>query len=219
MMSARLDMGDFEKRRKAIAKAPMVASKRAIVRGVALLETELDEDAARVFGGVQNWAWLSEVFPKGARLANNPAGVVYSKAPHIIDGFSSGETIKGKLYIPIKGTPADIRKPRNGSRVAAMVRKFGRPFELPQKDGSGWLLLFKTRTSSKSGGVISAQVTNRKTGLRVMASRGVTWTPFFVVEPAINLGKRLRTEAIFERFTQNWPSTFNTLIAEELKKS
>jgi hypothetical protein len=219
MMSARIDMSDFEARRKAIAKAPMVASKAVVAKGVALLETELDADAARVFGGFQNWAFSSKLYPEGARLAHNPAGIVFSKAPHIIDGFASGEVIKGKMYIPIEGTPADIRKPRNGSRYAAMVRKFGRPLELPQKDGSGWLLLFRTRNSSKGLGLISAQVTNRKTGIRLMATRGVTWTPFFVVEPAINLGRRLKTEAIIERFLASWGWRSAELFVQEMNKA
>jgi hypothetical protein len=223
MIDAKLDMSGFEARRKAIAKAPLVATKRAIVRGVEKLKYDLREDAFAALGDRAGFWWTSNIYPAGARLANSPSGLIFSRAPEITETFEYGATIKGArknaLYIPIKGTPADIKAPRKASRVGLMIARFGRPLELPQKDGTGWLLLFKTRTARKSGNKISAFVRDRKTGGRLEVTRGVEWTPFFVVEPEVKIKKRLNARAIIADFERAWPDMVGQLMAEELSKA
>jgi hypothetical protein len=97
-----------------------------------------------------------------------------------------------------------------------MIARFGQPREVPLRDGSGWLLLFPTRTSRSSGKSISALVTNRKTGMRVQASRGVTWTPFFVVKLQIKLAPRLKSRQIMNQFETEWPEIFAKILARTM---
>ncbi|CAN1564381.1 hypothetical protein MCERH10_02828 [Caulobacteraceae bacterium] len=228
MMDVKLDMSGFEARRKALAKAPLVVSKQAVSSGTMELRDALRADTARAFGKEMAYAWGGDVFPRGTKLANNPAGLVYARAERIVESFEYGATIQagraGALYIPIKGSPADKasqgkRRNRKVSLVAEMIRKFGRPLELPQKDGSGWLLLFKTRTSQKTGRISSAYVNSRKTGERTAVTRGVVWTPMFVVEPQVTLARRLNARALIERFAAKWPDSYTEQLARELAKA
>lgn len=221
MMSAKLDMSGFEARRKALAAAPLIASKQAIHGGVIALRGRLRADVARAFGKRMDYTWASEVYPAGQRLANNPAGIVFSRATKIVEAFEYGANIQGgragALYIPIPGTPADKKRTKGRSLVKEMVGRFGRPLELPQKDGSGWLLLFKTRTSRKTGKHISAFYQDRKTGERKQTNVGVTWTPMFVVEPQVTLARRLNARQIMTNFEREWPEIYVKILTRVMK--
>lgn len=220
MMTAQMDMSSFEARRKALAKAPLVASKEAVSGGVIALRSRLRADVRKAFGKPMDYAWAGDVFPKGQRLANNPSGIVYSRAKDIVSAFEFGADIRGArshaLYIPIPGSPADKKRAPNKSLVKEMIARFGQPREVPLKDGSGWLLLFPTRTSRTSGKTISALVTNRKTGARVQASRGVTWTPFFIVKRQVKLAPRLKSRQIMQQFESEWPNIFAKILARTM---
>lgn len=223
MISAKLDMSGFEARRDALAKAPLLAARDAVNEGGAELKYRLRLDAQRALGDRMFHVWTHEVYPRGNRLANNPAAVVYSRAPEIIDAFEFGRTIQGgrsgALYIPIPGTPADKRRKPGQSLVKEMIARFGRPLELPQKDGSGWLLLFKTRTSRRSGKLTSSFYSDRKTGERKQATAGVTWTPFFVVEPQVSLPRKLNARTIMDSFSREWPGFFAAHLARVMARS
>ncbi len=220
MMTAQIDMSSFEARRKALAKAPLVASKEAVTRGTNALKGRLRADVARAFGKQMNYAWASEVYPSGQRLANNPAGLVFSRAPKIVQSFEFGADIQGgragALYIPIPGTPADKKRTKGKSLVREMVQRYGPPLELPQKDGSGWLLLFRARRSAANGKFISPYVRTDMQGKRIMASKGVQWQPFFVVEPQVKLAPRLKSRQIMQQFESEWPDMFAKILARTL---
>ncbi|GBF56436.1 hypothetical protein PbB2_00092 [Candidatus Phycosocius bacilliformis] len=221
MIRAKLDMSGFEARRDALAKAPLIASKQAINGGVIALKERLRADVARAFGKRMDYTWASEVYPAGNRLANNPAGLVFSRAPKIVESFEYGANIEGgragALYIPIPGTPADKKRTKGKSLVREMVQRYGAPLELPQKDGTGWLLLFRARTA-ESGKLISPFVrTDRNTGQRVMAKSGVKWQPFFVVEPRVTLAPRLNARQIISNFEREWPEIYVKILTRVMR--
>lgn len=72
----------------------------------------------------------SAVYPKGAKASLNAAGTVFFKAPHIIQGFAEGATIRPRngsrmLAIP---TPECPRGPRNRAlKPEEAIARYGKP--------------------------------------------------------------------------------------------
>jgi hypothetical protein len=220
MMTAQIDMTSFEARRKALAKAPLVASKQAVSGGVIALRGRLRADVRKAFGKPMDYAWAGDVFPPGHRLANNPSGLIYSRAKDIVSAFEFGADIRGArahaLYIPIPGSPADKKRAPKKSLVKEMIGRFGQPREVPLKDGSGWLLLFPTRTSKTTGNKISSFYQDRKTKERRQTTVGVTWTPFFIVKRQVKLAPRLKSRQIMQQFEREWPDIFTKILARTM---
>ena len=204
----------WDAKRTAQVMAVLRATKGAIEDGVAQLEAELDADAAGVLRSrsgkpVANWAFTSSAYPKGAKLAWEPAGVVKSRAPEIIALFARGgemAPVTGSyLMFPLPEAP--VRKYVRGGSLSPYrqaVARFGQPSWRPLKDGSGYLVLFLTSTG-RTGKRRSAFGTRK--GERVRRTDAI-WTPMFVARSqAMRVAPKLNTLNIIERHVQRWPDT------------
>lgn len=82
--------------------------------------------------------WTARAYPAGAKNSINPAGLVYSRAPDIMDAFTRGATIRpiggdNYLWIPTKNVP------RARSRSSAWQRVGGPDGSRPRRLRAGAL--------------------------------------------------------------------------------
>lgn len=108
--------GNLEK----VMKAELDKSEKAVTLGVRRRTTFLKDTLrrqVRVAGlgeGVAK-AWRDRVYPKGGNSLD-AAGVVFSKAPHIVEAFDKGQTIRSPngfwLAIPTENAPKRVGRKR-----------------------------------------------------------------------------------------------------------
>jgi hypothetical protein len=130
--------------------------------------------AAGLGAGVSN-AWQVKLYPSRGR-ADNPASYVYSKAPRIVEAFSTGATITARnaeyLVIALPAAKAlglDRMVSRPGARggglparysnVTAAIAQFGALRFVPLKNGHALLVADSTR-GAPAGRVVARQAGN-----------------------------------------------------------
>jgi hypothetical protein len=122
------------------------------------------------------------------------AGVVFSKAPHIIDGFSKGTTIraKGRKFLAIPTQFAPKMAGREQMTPANFERKTGIQLHFVDRKGKNPLLVTRGTRLTKGGRV--RKLTTRK-ATKTMGPRtnlkGQAWVPMFTLVPQVKLRKRL----------------------------
>lgn len=123
----------------------------------------------------------SQVYPKN-RIAAQPAGAVWSKAPKILAAFRDAPTIR-----PVKGTMLAIALPQcpKGRRnrpitVPEAIKRFGPPRPVPS--AKGVVLLFRTRL------LVSGRFGKAR-------KRAGDWTAFYVLVRAVRMPRRIDVDA------------------------
>ncbi|OAN46870.1 DUF6441 family protein [Magnetospirillum moscoviense] len=128
-------------------------------------------------------SWRSQTYPDSGNSLR-PAGLVWSKAPHIIRAFDEGATIRSAdgfwLAVPGPGCPARIGKKRPTPRLVA--ERLGIPLRFVYRRGGPSLLVaddMRARTG-KHGGFARSK-TGRNAATAIM----------FLLYPQVTLRKRL----------------------------
>ncbi|MHC5656014.1 DUF6441 family protein [Stappia sp. ICDLI1TA098] len=161
--------------------------------------------------------WRNRVYPPGRVVTFEPAGVIWSNAPHIVRAFSDGGTIRPKarsasarLAIPTDLAPLSRRRGARRKRMSLdeFVEEFGdvlRPIPAP---GSGGRVLYLVadkgfrRGRGKRGG--SRQVTGKgrikdEPLLMYIAVKSVRLRPRLDVDSVERALARLAPEVITSR--------------------
>ncbi|CAA7618957.1 conserved hypothetical protein [Magnetospirillum sp. LM-5] len=128
-------------------------------------------------------SWRSQTYPaSGESLC--PAGLVWSKAPHIIRAFDEGATIRSAdgfwLAVPGPGCPARIGKKRPTPRL--VEERLGIPLRFVYRRGGPSLLVaddMRARTGKRGG--FARSRTGRNAATAIM----------FLLYPQVTLRKRL----------------------------
>lgn len=197
------------------------------------LKLALRDDVRRAGLGdrlANTWQYIG--YPKGAQLAYHPAGIVYSKAPLIVESFSADTTIVAKkgiyLAIPTENVP---RRGRAGGQrgqggrlsVAEVEAVYGQKLTiLPGKGGglTGPGAQFNTLLGCVDKTFNRRQ---RRDRARKKGPRGVlprTERPFltvmFVFVKQVHLNKRLNWQQIAKDAQGQWERIMATEIARQL---
>lgn len=177
----------------------------AVTRGVHAT-TENTKGALRgdiVSAGLGNRlskSWKSRLYPKGGTSLGT-AGVVYSKAPHIIDAFDTGALIRAKsgmwLAIPTSFAP----KGRGGSRITPdkwPEKRFG-PLRFVFRENGPSLLVVDNQRLAKGKKRTSMFALSRNK--RQLRTKKDLWSnvPMFWMVKQTRLRKRLNVQAVAGR--------------------
>lgn len=154
----------------------------------------------------------SEVYPKG-QPSLNAAGIVYTKAPHIISSHAKGAVIRAQnglwLAIPTKAAP----KGRRGGRItpAEFEQRTGLELKFVFRRARTSLLVAEGRLSRGKRTPGAFRVSRSKKGL------GLTAVPIFILVRQTKLAKildldaavRLAAAAIPGDITARWQAAVN----------
>lgn len=128
-------------------------------------------------------SWRSQTYPESG-VSLRPAGLVWSKAPHIIRAFDEGATIRSAdgfwLAVPGPGCPARIGKKRPTPRL--VEERLGIPLRFVYRRGGPSLLVADDMRArqGKRGGFARSR-TGRNAATAIM----------FLLYPQVTLRKRL----------------------------
>lgn len=167
-------------------------------------------------------AWRAKVYPPGGDSLR-AAGVVWTKAPTIIDAFDRGVVIRAKggrfLAIPTGFNAPQGRRGRGMRVTPQQMIESGQAFLRPIKGGNGfvWCLPVRRDQSSRRGGLIAGGLvkvaTAKRKGARgwqqALLAQG--FVPMFILLPQVKLAKRLDVRAAGRQALQELP----TAIARE----
>jgi hypothetical protein len=195
----------------------LVANKTAATRmaehGKGLLRA--DVLAAGLGQRVAN-AWRANVYPGGAKLAHNPAVVIFTNAPLIISAFEDGVTIRHKqglmLAIPTENVPrgSASRGSRNKLTPLEVEARFDQDLILKKSPSGRSTLAFVDVIKARSGSGF-----RKKTKGRLKQGRKPQLVLMFVLVPQVHLEKRLNYRSIFSTLIEEWPQ----IQAEELERA
>lgn len=202
--------GDLTK----IMRQETKAAERAVTLAVKEATTGLKLDLrAQVtgagFSSRFSKTWRGKTYPKKASM--NAAGFVFSKAPEIMESYSSGAVIRAKksafLAIPL---PAAGKKAM-GKKVTPELweQKHKKKLIFIKRKGSNPILIAENMRARKGkrGGFANASKRALKTG------KGLTTVPIFVLVPQVTVKKRFDVDAPAKKWsdqlprliTKNWP--------------
>lgn len=116
--------------------------------------------------------WRGEVWPKG-KQSLGAAGVIFSKAPHIIEAFSKTTTIRSKsgFFLAIPSPEALAMRGSRGERPTPDVveRRMGIKLQFVYRAGTSSLLVANLRVKGgKRGGFAAPAANSRRTASVVM---------------------------------------------------
>jgi len=211
------------------------AGEVAVTRGVKLetnrLKTILRQQVVSAFGGrgrgIAN-AWRSRVFPNVGQSLR-AAGIVWTKAPTIIDAFERGVTIRarGSKYLAIP-TGFNRQGGRRGAKPRVTPQQMvasKQSFVRPIKNGRGLVWCLPVRRGERvgrgrapliAGGLVSVATGRRKGAAQwqqELLARG--FVPMFLLLPEVRLGKRLDVRGAGNSALARLPLT----IAQEWRKA
>lgn len=200
------------------------ATSAAINETVSGVQTDLRRDTEEAgLGKKVSNAWRKAVYPKG-QASMNAAGSVWSNAPHIIDGYSKGGTIRARnsryLAVPLPQAQKlmRVRGKSGNSRRRITPQLFekvtGLKLVVIQRPGKNPLLVARGVRITKSGSVrrLTVRKATKTMGERVMLS-GLAEAPMFVLVPSAQL--KIRIDPLT---TANKRSArINTLINQKMK--
>ncbi|WP_181850567.1 DUF6441 family protein [Thalassospira xiamenensis] len=136
-------------------------------------------------------AWRSKMYPDRKSSAANPAGIVYTRAQKIIDGFSRGTPIKSKdgFFLAV-ATELAPKRGNDGKRISPSnfpEWKYGRLEFVYRQTGPSFLIV-RDSGITKSGRASR----KRKNGSRVKSGayrKGTADVIMFLLYPQVRLRK------------------------------
>ncbi|GIX10727.1 DUF6441 family protein [Elioraea sp.] len=222
-------LGDLRQVLATEVRAGERAAMTAIRAETEQVKQELRQQVVSAFGGrgrgIAN-AWRARVFPRSGQSLR-PAGLVWTRAPDVIDAFERGALIRARggrkfLAIPTGFNAARGRRGRGekGMRVTpAQMVASGQGFLRPFRSGRGfvWCLPLRQgeqtgrrrRTRLIAGGLAEIGTGSRKgreAWARAMLQRGMV--PMFLLLPQVTLAKRLDVKGAAERGLRRLPGRF-----------
>ncbi|HRF08496.1 MAG TPA: DUF6441 family protein [Xanthobacteraceae bacterium] len=184
-------------------------NKAAVLRVGETGKLRLREDVVR--GGLgQRLAntWRYETYPRGAKLAYNPATLLFSSAPKIVDAHADNTVIVAKnkrlLAIPTENVPKRSGRADDGRYQTRRMS----PEEVEARFNQDLILIKKGRVVLA---FIAALRSRNKRGWRRAAkatqlqSRKRRLVLMFVLTPQVHLRKRLNYRSIFDQLIRDWP--------------
>lgn len=206
--------GDLRK----IMAAELADAETAVTRGVRAASEGLKGDLRQQVLGAgmsQRLAntWRSEVYPR-ATTSLRAAGLVFSRAPDIVDAFNRGVPIRSPrgFYLAIP-TPAAGRSgvAREGGRErltpGGWERRTGLRLRFVFRPGKRVSFLVADNVRVGAGGVARANTVTRK-GNKATRLTGRTTAVIFWLVPQVRLGKRFDVEGV----ARNWSARLPDLI-------
>lgn len=183
------------------AEAAVTAGVREAAEGLKL-ELRQQITAAGLGQRLAN-TWRAEVYPKGAKSVG-AAGLVYSKAPHLVRVYDEGAVIRCKhgfflaIPTPAAGRYGDGRQKMN---PGLWERMHGARLRFIYRQGGPSLLVaenLRARTG-KRGSFGRASATALRTG------RGLATVPMFLLVPQVTVTKRLDVDGAAEKWLAALP--------------
>lgn len=166
-------VGDLEE----VMRDELEIGARAVTAGtqktVDIVKNVLRAETMAAFGSDRMAkTWRGEVWPKG-KTSLGAAGVIFSKAPHIIEAFSRTTTIrsKGGFFLAIPSPEAMAMRGSRGERPTPDVveRRMGIKLQFVYRPGASSLLVADLRRrTGKRGGFAAPSARTRKTESVVM---------------------------------------------------
>lgn len=177
--------------------------------------------------------WTARAYPNGEKNSINPAGVVYSRAPEIMDAFTRGATIRPVagsdfLWIPTKNVPRARarssmgiqgpdgkirqRRYRAGSiSPEECESRFNTDFVM-RKGRAGRLLAFMDLLAGRTrrGGSAFRPVTAR----RQAQGREAKLTLMFVLTRSVTMPKLFDLDASAGRWAVRYETAFDRRLAQ-----
>lgn len=140
------------------------------------------------------------VYPQG-RNSMNAAAIIWSTAPHIIDGYDQGSLIRpgGKKYLAIPLPWAQRLMGAGKTRVRITPdlweQKTGLKLVAVQRKGKNPLLVARGVRVTKTGSVrrLTVRKATKRMGDRISLT-GLAEAPMFVLVPQVQLRKRLNVK-------------------------
>lgn len=207
--------GSFKKSIMAAAKAAEIAATKGMRTTAADLKGAVRSEIVSAGLGRKLANSVRSIdYPKSG-TSLNPAGVVVSKAPHILDAYENGVTIgpKRSRYLAIP-TP-DAPKGRGGRKlkVREAIERFGEARVIKDPTSGRLCLVFFTIAA------LSGKGQRRATAGRLKQGRRRAAKIFFFLIPAVRLPKKLDVAAALHRTAARlkpniaaaWPTTLEAL--------
>jgi len=212
--------GNLKQENEKTKLAYLQGNKAAVERVGIIGKGRLREDVIKAGMG-QRLAnsWRYQAYPGGKRLANNPASLLYSRAPRLILIHESATTIvaKNRKYLAIPTDNVPIQRRDRAGRFRGRLSpeevesRFNRDLIFVQgKGGKAYLFLDRTRART-------AKTRRRKRG---KGSRR-KFVLMFVLTRQVHLRQRLNPRRILEQLSRDWPrihmEALNTHLAIALR--
>lgn len=184
--------------------------------------TELQEQTIAALGARTARSWKGKVYPASGNSLE-PAALVYSKAPKIIDGFARGATIVAKAGRKLLAIPTDeVPRKRNGQALTPLEveGRYGKRLRfIPKGTAQGSLirggavgyLVVDGVTSRKSGGPKRNASERELRGGPRSKVKAVEFAIMFVLVSSVKLPKKLDLQAVLDRAAASLPE----LLQEE----
>lgn len=209
---------------EADVQAGRVAASVVVRRATDDLKSELRAQVENAFQSRRLvGTWRAKLFPRSGRPSLGAAGIVFSKAPSIMDAFERGATIRptgGRRYLAIP-TAFNRQGGRRGARPrvspAQMVAtRQAFVVRLRAREGLAWCLPVRRGTRAGrgrapliAGGVVPVATARRKGAARWQArllEQG--FVPMYLLLPTVRLTKRLDVAGAAHRVLRRLPSQF-----------
>ncbi|GIX10373.1 DUF6441 family protein [Elioraea sp.] len=214
---------------KRILDEEVRAGERAVTRAIRAeterLKRELREQVVSAFGargrGLSG-AWRSRVFPQSGDSLG-AAGIVWTKAPTIIDAFERGAVIRARgaryLAVPTGFNAARGRRGRGAQGVRVTPQQMvasGQAFVRPFRSGRGFVWCLPVRQGDRigrrrapliAGGFAAVATANRRGAARWQAEllrQG--FVPMFLLLPQVSLARRLNAREAGRRALARLPA-------------
>ena len=179
-------------------------------------------------GGRLPNTWTARAYPGGTKNSINPAGIVYSRAPDIMDAFTRGATIRPVagakyLWIPTKNVPrarsrtSGYRRVQTGSgsrplriKAGALTpeeceNRFNTDFVI-KKGKAGRLLAFMDLVKGRGGGV------RMPTKGRLRQGRAPSLVLMFTLTRSVKMPKYFDLDASAERWVTRYDQALTTRL-------
>lgn len=198
--------------------AEIRAGERAVQRGISQSTLSLKsllrgQVTGAQLGGRLAGSIRSEVYPKG-KPSMNAAGLVFSKAPKIIDAFDTGPLIRAQSGIWLAIPLPNIGKGPRGKKLTPgeWEKRTGRQLRFIYRRGRTALLVDEGKKAP--GNVFVRRRTRRGTMLMEPRTFKNRIVPIFTLVPQVKLRKRLNirgaanqaTNGLASAIVANWRS-------------
>lgn len=189
------------------------ATKIAVSAETGALKNDLRDDVRRVgLGDRLSKTWQSKVYPEGGKSSMDAAGLVYSKAAHIINAYDSGVVIRARkskyLAVPLPAAQKYFGLEGKRRRITPDLfkQKYGYDLRFVKRRGKNPILVADGMRVGKSGSMskVRASKATKNYGARSNITRRAT-VPLFVLIPQVTVRKRLNVKKFADAAVKRLP--------------
>lgn len=167
--------------------------------------------------------WRSKVWPKRSDRSMSPAGMVWSKAPHIIRGFSEGEPIRSSsggawLAIPSEQAPISRRKRGRRMTVEEFLETYGEnSLSSIKADGRNDVLYLVAKQGfRRSRSKKETKAAQRARKIRKNSRTKAEPILMFTLAKQVRLGKRMDLQATVSLAARRFPELVASRVARRI---